>query len=324
MREATTQTELAFISDVQSRRIEKIRRELGPTMLSLLEDPLVVEIMVNADGALWVERLGSRMTLVEILPKAKIEALIHSVTAYHQTVITSEHPLLECVLPGFGARFAAAIQPVVTQATFCIRCKASQVFTLNDYVNAGILQETHRQKIQSAIRERQNILIVGGTGSGKTTLANALVSEIVQTHPDHRLVIIEDTPEIQCTAQNAVLFQTSDYIDLPQLLKSTLRYRPDRILVGEVRGGEALTLVKAWNTGHSGGLATIHANSASAGLIRLEQLIAEATLAPMHTVIAEAIDLIIFITKTDEGRKVSELISLTGYSNQAGYLITKL
>lgn len=311
---------ISIQTEDKNRRIEKIQRELGTQISDLLQDSAVVEILLNANGQLWVERLGEAMTKVSQFPSARAESLIYTIASYHNTTITRENPILECELPPYGARFEALIPPVVAAPVFTIRCRASQVFTLTDYVTTGIMNEHQKTELQMAIRERKNILVAGGTGSGKTTLANALIAEIVQTHPEHRLVIIEDTAEIQCSADNAVLLHATDHIDMLRLLKATMRLRPDRILVGEVRGPEALALLKAWNTGHPGGVATIHANSATAGLIRMEQLIAEATSVPMSTLIGEAVDVVVSIVKTATGRKIQNIISIKGYSPQDGYL----
>jgi len=322
MHEVSLLDSAALPCEEQLRRIEKIRRELGPVILDLLSDPTVIEIMVNADHRLWVERLGEPMTPVGVIQATRVETLIYSVAAYHRTVIHEDKPVIECELPGYGARFEGMIPPVVEQALFTIRCRASRVFTLQEYEAAGILKPSDKTRIEAAIEARQNILVVGGTGSGKTTFLNALVAEIVRCHPDHRLVILEDTAEIQCSAQNAVMLHTTEQMDLLKLLKATLRLRPDRILVGEVRGSEALALLKAWNTGHPGGVATIHANDAEAGLIRMEQLIAEATSSPMQSLIGEAVDLIIFINKTRTGRVIQNIKTVQGYHRDHGYLVS--
>jgi P-type conjugative transfer ATPase TrbB len=306
----------AFPSEDKARRIEKIMRELGSLIRSLLADATVVEVMLNSDGRLWVERLGQKMAQIGLLSASKAEALIYSIAAYHSTTITRENPILECELPQYGARFEALIPPVVSGPIFTIRLRASQVFTLVDYVADGIMTEYQKETIEQAVHARKNILVVGGTGTGKTTLTNAIIAEIVRATPEHRLVIIEDTAEIQCAADNAVLLHAVDSVDMLQLLKSTLRLRPDRILVGEVRGPEALALLKAWNTGHPGGVATVHANHARAGLIRLEQLISEATPTPMQTLIGEAIDVIISIVRTPQGRKVEEIVSVQGFEKE--------
>lgn len=307
-------------TDEQSRHVEKIRRELGTLIRGLLADPQVVEVILNADGRLWVERLGHPMEALEPFSSAKAEALIYSIAAFHGTTITRDNPILECELPPYGARFEALIPPVVAAPIFTIRCRASQVFTLSDYAKAQIMTDQQKAIIEQAVLNRKNILVAGGTGSGKTTLTNAIIAEMVRVHPDHRLVIIEDTAEIQCAAQNAVLLHSTDTVDMLRLLKATMRLRPDRILVGEVRGPEALTLLKAWNTGHPGGVATVHANNAQAALIRLEQLIAEATPTPMQTLIGEAIDFIISIVKTPCGRRIEDIIEVRGFK-EGGYQI---
>ena len=165
-----------------------------------------------------------------------------------------------------------------------------------------------KAQIQEAITARRNILVVGGTGSGKTTLTNAIIAEMVALTPEDRLVIMEDTAEIQCKADNAVILRTSIDISMQQLLRATMRLRPDRIIVGEVRGAEALALLKSWNTGHPGGIATLHANSADSGLVRLEQLIAESGIqADMKALIDEAVDLVIFIEKQGGKRVIKEI-----------------
>lgn len=296
-----------------SRREEKILRELGPLVQNLLDDKTVVEIILNADSKLWVERLGQPMQCVGTMTASRAEALIGSLAAYHDTTVTKEHPVLECVLPIYGARVEAILSPVVASPVIAIRLRASALFTLDDYVSGGIMTPSQKVEIEKAVRHRKNILVVGGTGSGKTTLTNAIIAEIVKANPEHRLVIIEDTAEIQCAADNAVLLNATDTVSMLQLLKATMRLRPDRILVGEVRGPEALALLKAWNTGHPGGVATVHANNARAGLIRLEQLIAEVSASPMQPLIAEAVDLIVSIVKTPEGRKVEDIVTVTGW-----------
>ena len=232
--------------------------------------------------------------------------------------VTAASPILECEFPLDSSRFEALLPPVVSGPTFSLRKKAIKPLSLDDYAHAGCLSSSHHQVLLAAIKERKNILVVGGTGSGKTTLTNTLIEAITVQAPDHRLVIIEDTPEIQCAAPNAVALRTSETADMTQLLRATLRLRPDRIIVGEVRGGEALALLKAWNTGHPGGIATIHANHAKAGLIRLEQLIGEITSRPMQQLIAEAVDLVVVIGKTAHGRKITEVGEVIGFG-KTGY-----
>ncbi|HGA7692137.1 TPA: P-type conjugative transfer ATPase TrbB [Salmonella enterica subsp. enterica serovar Virchow] len=305
------------------RRIaEKLRRELGTQVCALLDDSKVIEIMLNPDGSLWCEWLGQPMERVGTMPKAQAESLMGTVASSLRTHITAANPILECELPLDGSRFEALLPPVVSGPTFTIRKKASIVFTLANYVKSGIMTEAQCQAIKSAVRERKNILVVGGTGTGKTTLTNAIIAEIDAVTPEHRIVIIEDTRELQCSSPNVVPLRAVDHVDMTRLLKATMRLRPDRILVGEARDGSALALLKAWNTGHPGGAATVHANSANAGLIRMEQLVAEATAAPMQALIAEAVDLIIAIEKTATGRRIKEVVTVSGHDGT--HYITQL
>lgn len=295
---------------------EKLRRELGNQICQYLAEPDVIEILLNPDGQLWVEYFGQDMTPFGQMPCAVARSIIDTVASSLDTRVNRENPILECELPLDGSRFEGLIPPVVSAPTFSIRRKASKVFTLANYVQSGIMTEGQKKTLEQAVETKKNILVVGGTGSGKTTLTNALIHHMVQATPEDRLVIIEDTAEVQCAAQNSVLLRATDLVEMQRLLKATMRLRPDRILVGEVRGQEALTLLKAWNTGHPGGIATVHANSAYAGLIRLEQLIAEATQANMQKLIGEAVDLLVFITKTAFGRKIQEIISVEKHDGQ--------
>ena len=177
--------------------------------------------------------------------------------------------------------------------------------------------------IKTAIREHRNILVIGGTGSGKTTLVNAVINEMVAEFPSERVFIIEDTGEIQCAAANFVQYHTTVEVTMTMLLKTTLRMRPDRILVGEVRGEEALDLLDAWNTGHPGGAATLHANSATEGLTRLKSLVSRNKSAPseIEPLIGEAVHVVISIARTPEGRRIQEIVEVSGYAD--GRYITR-
>jgi type IV secretion system protein TrbB len=298
------------------RVIEKIKREFGPDLCELLNDPTVIEIMLNQDGRLWVERLGEDMEIFGHMAASQAESLIGTVAAFLDTEITADNPILECEFPLDGSRFEALLPPVVSGPIFTIRKKAVMVFTLKDYVDQGVMTEAQREVIESAVREKKNILIFGGTGSGKTTLTNAVISYMTEACPDERQVIIEDTLELQCTAKNTVQLRTVEHVSMARLLKATMRLRPDRILIGEVRDGAALDLLKAWNTGHPGGVATAHANSARDGFMRVEDMVGEATLAPKHRLIAAAVDLIVFIEKRAGGRYIKEILRVLGHDGQ--------
>jgi type IV secretion system protein VirB11 len=297
------------------RLVRKLQDALGDQLCVALDDATVVEIMLNPDGRLFIERLGHGVTEAGVMTPAAAEVVIGSVAHALQSEADDERPIISGELPIGGHRFEGLLPPVVSGPAFTIRRRASRLIPLSDYVSSKVMTQGQASAIRSAIDARMNIVISGGTGSGKTTLANAIIAEIVLSAPDDRMVILEDTAEIQCAAENAVCLHTSDTIDMARLLKSTLRLRPDRIIVGEVRDGAALTLLKAWNTGHPGGVTTIHSNTAMSALRRLEQLTAEASQQPMQEVIGEAVDLVVSIERTGKGRRVREVIHIEGYRN---------
>lgn len=314
------------MDDGKSGRLtRKLEAELGSDVMGALRDPTVVEIMLNSDGKLWVERFGEPMRCVGFMSAVNAESAMGSIADALHTTVTRDSPILEGELPLDGSRFEGLIPPVVAAPTFTIRKKAVKVFTLDDYVRSGVMSVLQKEKIETGVAARNNILVVGGTGSGKTTFTNAVIESMTRLAPEDRLVIIEDTAEIQCPAENAVILRSSVAVSMQQLLRATMRLRPDRILVGEVRGGEALALLKAWNTGHPGGVATIHANSAEAGLVRMEQLVSESGMTvgvPM--LIGEAVNMVVFIQKTRAvaaGRVVSEILLVDGWDKDAGYQV---
>ncbi|MEO6012134.1 MAG: P-type conjugative transfer ATPase TrbB [Devosia sp.] len=303
------------LSRAQPRLVRKLEDALGPAICIALADPSVVEIMLNPDGRLFVERLGEEIVHFGQLPAAAAEVIIGSVAHALQTEADFFQPIVSGELPIGGHRFEGLLPPIVSAPSFSIRRRASRLIPLEDYVDAEVMSEEQAEAIIGAVASRANIVVVGGTGSGKTTLANAIIEEIAREAPQHRVVILEDTAEIRCSAANAVTLRTSEHADMARLLKSTMRLRPDRIIVGEVRDGAALTLLKAWNTGHPGGLTTIHANSAISALRRLEQLTAEASPQPLREVIGEAVDLIVSISRAPSGRRVREILAVEGFSD---------
>jgi type IV secretion system protein VirB11 len=300
-----------------------LKTAFGPVVNQCMEDSSVVEIMLNPDGRLWVDRLGhGREDTGHSLYAKDAERVIFLVASSVGAQCSRDNPLLSAELPGCGSRFQGVLPPLVQNPVFTIRKKASMVFPLEDYVTQGIMTQRQRALILEAVENRKNILIAGGTGSGKTTLANAVLSEVARC--GDRVVILEDTCELQCMAEDVVYLRTRDEVaGLNDLLKATLRLRPDRIVVGEVRGAEALTLLKSWNTGHPGGLCTIHANSARQALTRLEQLVQEAAVYVPRSLIADAVDMVVFIERTGQGRQVSDVSQVTGIEADA-YLMEHL
>lgn len=290
-----------------------LTHNLGPTIMAALHDPDVIEIMVNPDQTLWIEKLGQDMALCGSLAPAQSRLIISLVASALETTVTTDRPIVEGELPLDGSRFEGLMPPIVAGPSFTIRKRASRAFTLSDYVDSGILLPAASNLLSKAIETRHNILVVGGTGSGKTTFVNAIIDGISRYCPTDRLIVIEDTAELQSASENTVFMRSSDGVPIQRLVKVSMRYRPTRILVGEVRDGSALDLLKAWNTGHPGGVATVHAGSAAAGLLRLEQLIAEATPVPMPALIAEAVDMICFIERAPGGRRVSDIVTVKGF-----------
>jgi type IV secretion system protein TrbB len=327
--------QLSLHDQLHVRLEEKLRRELGSAVLDALADPRVIEVMLNPDGRLWVDELGAGMRDTgSRIAAAQAENLLGTIAATLGTVITSERPILEGELSLDGSRICGLLPPVVVGPAFCIRKAAALVYSLDDYVRDGILDTAisaeivsidrpptrgHAAILRHAIRARENILVVGGTQSGKTTLANGLLHELATSiGSTQRVLTIEDTRELRCTVANHVALRVTETVDMTRLVRTALRLRPDRIIVGEVRGAEALAMLKAWNTGHPGGLATVHANDAHAGLIRLEQLVQEANVPPQPALIAEAVDLIVVIVRTSTGRKITEIARVHGAS-ASGY-----
>ncbi|HEY9219118.1 MAG TPA: P-type conjugative transfer ATPase TrbB [Phenylobacterium sp.] len=303
------------------RRIQMLRTAMGPVIAQALEDPDVVEIMLNPDGALWIDRLSTGRAPMEVsLSPADGERIIRLVAAHVRTEVHAGHPLLTAELPETGERFEAVLPPASTQGpAFSLRKRAIGVIGLDQYVADAILTEAQAAFLRQAIHERQNILIAGGTSTGKTTLANALLAEIALT--GDRVLVLEDTVELQCAARDHVSLRTlPGVVTLGELVRTTMRFRPDRIVVGEVRGGEALDLIKVWGTGHPGGIATVHASSAHGALLRLEQLILEVALTPPRALIAETINVIVFIAGRGRTRHVQTIASVTGFDSQGYHL----
>jgi P-type conjugative transfer ATPase TrbB len=296
------------------RLIRKLQDALGERLCIALDDPTVVEIMLNPDGRLYIERLGHGIAPAGEMDRSAAEIVIGSVAHVLNCEVDDDRPILSGELPIGGHRFEGLLPPVVSAPSFTIRRRASRLISLDEYVASKVMTAHQASVICNAVSSRLNIVVSGGTGSGKTTLANAVIGQIVESSPGDRLVILEDTAEIHCSAENAVALRTSDGVDMARLLKSTMRLRPDRIIVGEVRDGAALTLLKAWNTGHPGGVTTIHSNTARSALQRLEQLTAEVSQQPMHEVIGDAVDLIVSIERTGRSRRVTDILHVERYA----------
>jgi type IV secretion system protein VirB11 len=311
------------------RRRTMLRTAMGAAIAAALSDPLVIEVMVNPDGVLRLDRLGEgRVDSGVRLEPAQVERIVRLVASHVRAEVHASAPIVSAELPPrgdglAGERFEGLLPPVAAGPCFSIRKPAARIYTLADYVRDGVMSADAAQALALAAVERRNILVAGGTSSGKTTLANALLAEIARL--DERIVLIEDTRELQSAAPDTVALRTrAGFVTMADLVRSTLRLRPDRIIVGEVRGPEALDMLKAWNTGHPGGIATVHANSARSALYRLEQLVQEAVVAVPRRLIAEAIDVVAFISGRGASRRLGSLIGVAGLDGTGDYLTVSL
>lgn len=295
-----------------------LRTALGGAIAEWLADPEVIEIMLNPDGRLWVDRLGEGIgDSGRLMTAADGERIIRLVAHHVGAEVHREAPRVSAELPESGERFEGLLPPVVAAPAFAIRKPAVAVFTLEDYVAVGIMTGAEAGVLRRSVAERANILVAGGTGTGKTTLTNALLAEMAGSRD--RIVLIEDTRELQCAAPNLVAMRTSDGVaSLSDLVRSSLRLRPDRIPIGEVRGPEALDLLKAWGTGHPGGVGTIHAGSALGALRRMEQLIQEAVVTVPRALLAETVDLVAVLVRDGAGRRLAELARIDGLDAVTG------
>jgi type IV secretion system protein VirB11 len=300
------------------RRIQMLRTAMGPLIAAALEDPDVVEIMLNPDRTLWIDRLSSgRAPMGVELAEADGERIIRLVAAHVGAEVHRGQPLLTAELPETGERFEGILPPAAPGPAFALRKRAVGVIPLDRYVADGMMTAEQAEFLRGAVRERQNIVIAGGTSTGKTTLANALLAEIAAT--GDRVLVLEDTIELQCAARDHVPLRTrAGVVSMQELVRATMRLRPDRVVVGEVRGAEALDLIKVWGTGHPGGIATIHAGSALGALLRLEQLILEVAVNPPRALIAEAVNVVIHIAGRGRKRRIESIARVVGFDG-AGY-----
>ncbi len=299
-----------------------LRTALGPAIAAFLEDPAIVEVMLNPDGRLWIDRLSTGLADTgERLSAADGERIVRLVAHHVGAEVHAGALRVSAELPETGERFEGLLPPVVAAPAFAIRKPAVAVFTLDDYAAAGIITPAQAVLLRRAVAERRNILVAGGTSTGKTTLTNALLAEVAKTAD--RVVLIEDTRELQCQAPNLVALRTKDgVVSLSDLVRSSLRLRPDRIPIGEVRGAEALDLLKAWGTGHPGGIGTIHAGTGIGALRRLEQLIQEAVITVPRALIAETITVVAVLTGRGSQRRLAELVQVTGLGQSGDYAIS--
>lgn len=293
---------------------------MGEEIRNLLKDKNVIEIYLNDDKKLWIDTLseGRKFTGIEIDPQTS-KNIIYLIANSVNAEVNEQNPTIDAELPTEnGERFSGLLPPVVKNPSFAIRKKAIKIFSLEDYVKNGIMTEQQLEIIKNAAKNRENMLVVGGTSTGKTTLTNAIIKEIAK-YKD-RLILIEDTQELQCETEDRLFLRSTDHVTIRKLLTQTLRLRPDRIIIGEIRDGAALNLIKAWNTGHPGGVCTLHANSALEGLEQLESYISEVSMQEQKKTISKTVNLVINIRKIGLERKIYEILKLKGLDENNNYI----
>jgi len=291
-----------MLSESQQRLYGKLYQDFGDKIMGFIADKNINEVMLNPDGTLWIDSVKEGLIEQGRMSPVHALAILHSIAGIQGRILSEKHPHLEAELPHYremrGERFTGQVPPIVSSPCFTLRKKAEIIYTLDDYYLTERLSEEGCTILKELISDRKNILICGGPGSGKTTFTNALLSEAVKCGVSERFIILEDTPELQCTAPNQVSLLTTDTLSMRDLLRIAVRIRPDRIMVGEVRGAEALDMLKAWNTGCPGGICTVHANGCLEAIQRMMDLSLEAGLThPPLDLIRHTVDAIVHITK---------------------------
>lgn len=301
---------------------------LGAYIVDLMHKEDITEIYVNDDGFIrYQSRDEGKVKTNEFLSPDNRARIINFIAGMDGKIITEDIPAISAELKGYHSRFQGNMPPIVSTPQFNIRMRATKIFTLEDYVKNGTLNADYVPYLKQAIKDRKNIIVTGGTGTGKTTLINALLQKMALLTPYHRIITLEDMPELQCAADDYSAMYTKqdtnkDYIkyDMTKLVELCMRRSPDRIIVGEIVNGAAYSMLKAWNTGHEGGLSTVHANSAEEALLRIESLALENKDAAgnIKELIGMAVDVVISISHVDLGngkrsRVINDIIEVYSY-----------
>ena len=320
-----------YTATTQGRILKMLRSAMGASVIAFLEDPAVTEISANSDGRVWVDRVGQgRRDTGERLSPTAIHRILSIVADAKGEPIGETNPSFDAIVPGHGYRFIGTLPPLTPAPSMTIRKKPARVISLAEYEEARILTASHREFLEQAALERLNLIIAGGTGSGKTTLANAVLAVMAET--GHRIITIEDTPELQnAAADQESLYALPGLRTMQDCLRCALRMHPDRLIFGEVRGPEVRDMLMAWNTGHRGGLCTIHADSAKDTLARIEEMLGTASQGPSpQAQIARAINVIVFIETTRDrnrypaGRFIGDVVRVEGIDSDKRYQLTRV
>jgi type IV secretion system protein TrbB len=320
------QTLLSLLSKRGRGVDQEIARQLERVTVDALHDPSVIEVMVNADGRLWLERLASGVEKTGVVVRPRdVGRLLRLLASVRGVSLNATAPILDCDLPGYRARVQGIIPPISRAPIVTIRKLRPVMHSLEDYRAAGRLRAVEAQALRDGIRQRRSVVVCGKAGSGKTTLANALLLEKLRLGSrSQRIVILQERLEFGWCGGNVLSLRTSESADLARLLQATLRLRPDTIVVGEVRGREALEMLKAWNSRHPGGITTVDANDVGAALSRLDQLAQEAGVPPQPGLVGAAVDFVVAMQRTSTGRAVSEVVRVEGYDRDNGYRLREI
>lgn len=307
-----------------NRSYQRLNDSFSPIVIEALKSSNVNEIMLNCDGSLFIEYKNKGIEQCGMFNSADAYSLIKTIASIANINIDEKAPFLSCEIPIYGSRLEALLPPLVKAPVFSIRILSTDNYQLDFLVKKGMLTQNEYIFLQKCIKDKKNILVSGQTGSGKTTLVNAILNEIQNLCPLDRIITIEDTSELSIKSKNKVKLFTNKDIDMATLVKSSLRLRPDRIIVGEIRGKEALDLIDALSTGHSGGLSTIHAGSDIQALNRLNLLVKRNVSAPLYfeNIIASSIDIIVQLQKTPI-RHISSISHVKNFKDN-NYIVEKI
>lgn len=301
--------------------------KLGSIIQNGLNNDAIYEIMLNSDGKLWFKHKSWGNVYAGEVSKNQAASFVHALSQYEDKFLNHETPYLDGNLPFHGERINITIPPISDQISFNIRKKAKTIFTLENYLDAKIITEHQAFVLEQAIIDRKNILVSGSPASGKTTLTNALLDVLSKVAPEgHRVLILEQVPELQCAVKNIKNLLVSGNVSMNKLLWIAMRNSPDRIVIGEVRDGSALDMLKAWNTGCPGGIATLHANSPKAAIQRVLDLACEVVAIPPYALTAEALNVIVQIEEKPShpaGRLVTGIVEVQGLDPQTNQFILK-
>lgn len=312
MSETTTTQELAEL-EKQRRLIRNLMGDLTP-IKEYLDDPAVTDIAIQDSGEVIISRFGQgRIFTKKQVSELVTQRIIKSVAACVGVKIEaySGLPKLEAFIPHYNARITGLLPPKVMRPVISIRKPAEKIYSLDDYVKNGQMTEEQKEVIVESIRERKNIIVSGSTGSGKTTLTNAIIQKMEEFTPQANFYIVEDVPELQCKACMKVSIFTDKHT-AAEAVEEALRFNPDRIIFGEVRNAMVMVaLATAWNTGHKGSVTTIHANSCLATLSRIKKLLIAGGDRSTAEELSEIIHLVVHLTKNDEGIRVDEIMDVS-------------